>query len=230
MENIELIKTGSDNVFFLIREGSKRLVTKNLASGVQVYGEKLITVGTEEYRLWNPYRSKLAAILLNGSSVSLKSGCTVLYLGAGNGTTVSHVSDIVAAGSVFAVELSSRAMHDLIRVSISRMNLMPILADANHPNLYKNIVPEVDIVYQDIAQREQAGIAMKNAELFLKKDGILILMIKSRSIDSAKKTSEVFSREIKKLEETFEVRELINLEPFHSDHKAVVAQKRRFFN
>lgn len=225
MENIKLIGTGLDNVFILEQEGSKRLVTKNLTPGIQVYGEKLITVGNEEYRTWEPYRSKLAAIILKGLSISLKKDYSVLYLGAANGTTASHVSDVVSLGVVFAVEFSPRAMHDLIRVSIPRLNLIPILADAMHPDTYKNMVSQVDCLYQDIAQREQAKIAIRNAELFLKKDGILVLIIKSRSIDSTKKPKEVINNEVNKLEGIFKVRELMNLEPFHSDHMAVIAQK-----
>ncbi len=222
MEKIHLTGTGLDNAFTLQLEGSRRLCTKNLTRG-SAYGEKLITGG--QYRIWDPYRSKLAAIVLKGASIPIKKDSNVLYLGAANGTTASHVSDIVSDGAVFAVEFSPRAMQDLICISIPRMNLIPILADALHPNSYRNMVPIVDIIYQDIAQREQASIAIRNAELFLKKDGFLILMIKSRSIDSSKKTGEVINSEIRKLEDYFKVMELIKLEPFHSDHMAVVAQK-----
>jgi len=210
----KMFETGLDNVFTLTaRDGSKRLVTKNL-----VPGEK------EEYRIWDPYHSKLAAIMLKGFSVPIRKDSQVLYLGAANGTTASHVSDIVSEGTVFAVEFSPRAMQDLIRVSTPRINLIPIFADAMQPGLYKNMVPDVDIIYQDIAQREQARIAIRNAELFLKKNGFLILIIKSRSIDSARNTDEVIHDEIRKLEQVFEVREVINLRPFHSDHAAVLAQ------
>ncbi|MDP2767551.1 MAG: fibrillarin-like rRNA/tRNA 2'-O-methyltransferase, partial [Candidatus Methanoperedens sp.] len=140
MEDIELIETGLENAFILVENDLKKLVTKNLTSRIQVYGEKLITVANTEYRFWDPYRSKLAAIILKGSSISLKRDSAVLYLGAANGTTASHVSDIVAEGNVFAIEFSPRAMHDLIRVSIPRLNLIPILADAMHPNTYRNMV------------------------------------------------------------------------------------------
>jgi fibrillarin-like pre-rRNA processing protein len=134
---------------------------------------------------------------------------------------------MVENGMVYAVEISPRAMKDLIRVSIPRINVVPILADAMNPGSYQNKVSEVDFLYQDIAQREQARIAITNAELFLKKDGILVLIIKAKSIDSIKKTKEVFNTEIKKLEGIFKVRQLFALEPFHKDHMAVVAQKLR---
>ncbi len=222
--DIELTKTRLDNVFiFAAQDGSRRLATKTLVPGAE--SEKTITIGNNEYRIWDPYHSKLAAIILKGSPISIKKDSTVLYLGAANGTTVSFVSDIVSEGTVFAVEFSPRAMHDLIRVSGPRMNLIPILADAKQPDTYKNMVSEVDFIYQDVAQREQALIAVKNAKMFLKKDGFLVLMIKSRSIDSVKKTGEVIDREVKKLGEIFDIKQVINLEPFHSDHMAVIAQK-----
>lgn len=220
-----LIETGLDNSFFFISEGSKRIITKNLAPGIKVYDEKLINIENEEYRTWNPFRSKLAALVIKGSSLTIKKNYNVLYLGAANGTTPSHVSDIVADGAVFAVEFSPRAMKDLINVASSRMNLVPILSDAANPKNYQNMVPGVDVIYQDVAQRDQARIAVRNAELYLKKDGILVLIIKARSIDSTRDPGDVTQMEVKKLERIFKVKEMANLEPFHSDHFAVVAQR-----
>merc|ERR1712020_62186 len=73
------------------------LVTKNMAIGESVYGEKRIAVedeaGKVEYRVWNPFRSKLAAAILGGvDKIHMPPGSKVLYLGAASGTTVSHVS------------------------------------------------------------------------------------------------------------------------------------------
>ena len=223
--DIELTETGLNNVFsFIAEDGSRRLVTKALVPVMQ--NEKTITVGNEIYRIWDPFHSKLAALILKGISIPLKKESAVLYLGAANGTTASHVSDIVTEGTVFAVEFSPRAMQDLIRISIPRMNLIPVLADAFHPNDYRGMVSAVDVIYQDVAQRDQAQIAIRNADLFLKKDGLLLMMIKSRSIDSAKKPDDVVRGEIRRLEDLFKVIKSADLEPFHSDHVAVVAQKK----
>jgi fibrillarin-like pre-rRNA processing protein len=219
-ENLK--KTNSDNVFSIISENPYRLCTRNRVQGVPV--GTTISIENHEYRIWDPFHSKLAAIILKGSPISIKKNDLVLYLGAANGTTVSHVSDIVSEGTVFAVEFSPRSVQDLIKVSIPRKNLIPILADANNPSSYQNMITAVDFIYQDIAQREQAKIAIRNSRLFLKKNGILILIIKSRSIDSAKKTSLVFEKEINELKGIFEIMELIDLEPYHRDHMAVVAR------
>jgi len=206
------METNLSNVYTI----GKKLLTKNLAPE----SEK------DEYRVWNPYTSKLAALIMKGCTIPLQKNYNVLYLGAANGTTASYVSDILSEGMVFAVEFSPRAMQDLIKVSIPRINLFPIFADARYPESYRNMVSEVDLIYQDIAQRDQADIAVRNARLFLRKEGYLILMIKSRSIDSTKKTREVVDDEIAKLSD-FNILRLVNLKPFHLDHIAVVAQMNR---
>src|SRR5659263_122405 len=216
----KLIETDFNNVYNFSDDSSNKLITKNLVPGTKVNNERLLTISNEEFRFWDPFHSKLAAMILKGLSLSVRKDSTFLYLGAANGTTVSHVSDIVEDGKVYAVEFSPRAMKDLIRVSIPRKNIVPILADAMDPGSYQNMVPEVDFLYQDIAQREQAKVAIRNAELFLKKDGILIFIIKAKSIDSIKKTKEVFGMEIKKLEGIFKVMQSFDLEPFHKDHIA----------
>jgi precorrin-6y C5,15-methyltransferase (decarboxylating) CbiE subunit len=225
IDKLKLIETEFNNVYKLSDASSKQLITKNLVPAIKVNDKKILTISNEEFRIWDPFHSKLAAMILKGLSLPVRKDSTFLYLGAANGTTVSHVSDIVENGMVYAVEISPRAMKDLIRVSIPRRNIVPILADAMDPGSYRNMVPEVDFLYQDIAQREQARIAIRNTELFLKKDGIMVLIIKAKSIDSIKKTKEVFKTEIKKLGGIFKIRQLFDLEPFHKDHLAVMAQK-----
>ncbi len=225
METFELNETKLNNTFILASNNSKRLITKNLVPGLSVYNEKLIHINNEEFRIWEPFRSKLASMVLKGSSISLSRDHSVLYLGAANGTTVSHISDIVTDGEVFAIEISPRAVRDLIRVSSPRVNMVPILADARKPVLYQHMVSLVDVIYQDIAQRDQAGIAIRNADLFLRKNGTLILVIKARSIDTTRNPRGVADAEAKKLKKIFRVIELVNLEPQHLDHFAVVAQK-----
>lgn len=83
------------------------LATRNLVVGESVYGEKRVSVDDEtgtsvEYRIWNPFRSKLAAAMMGGlDHVHITPGTKLLYLGAASGTTVSHCSDIVGPVSCF---------------------------------------------------------------------------------------------------------------------------------
>ena len=121
--------------------------------------------------------------------LSLTPGMRVLYLGAANGTTVSHVADYVEV--VYAVEFAPRPMQDLLEVSRRRRNVIPIMADAARPEQYVPLVESVDLIYQDVAQPDQASIALRNC-LFLKEGGFLILMLKTRSVNVRKEPAEVF--------------------------------------
>ncbi|MEM0043294.1 MAG: fibrillarin-like rRNA/tRNA 2'-O-methyltransferase [Sulfolobales archaeon] len=219
------------NVYVVELEGGEaRLATRNLAPGRRVYGERLFSWGGVEYREWNAYRSKLAAALLKGiKELPIRAGHKILYLGAGSGTTPSHVSDIVgSSGVVYSVEFAPRVMRDLILVAESRSNLIPILADARQPLKYRFIVDLVDGIYADVAQPEQAKIASDNAEIFLKDQGYLLMAVKARSIDVTLEPTEVYRREIEVLKERgFEIIDVVHLEPFDKDHAMVYAIYRR---
>lgn len=221
------VKNLSEGIFEVVKD-KKQLATKNLDPGKVVYGEKLIPVEGVEYRTWDPRRSKLGAMVLKKFNIPLKEDSKVLYLGAASGTTVSHVSDIVPEGAVYAVEFAPRSMRDLIGLASRRKNVHPILADAGKPDSYAHIVEPVDLIFQDVAQPNQAQIAARNAASYLKRDGYLLLSIKARSIDTVANPKEVFKDEIKKLEQAFESKfEILNakdLMPYHEDHMGILAK------
>jgi len=209
------------------------LVTKNLVSGESVYGEKRITVetaeGKVEYRVWNPFRSKIAAAIIGGvENIWIMPGSKVLYLGAASGTTVSHVSDLVGpTGMVYAVEFSHRSGRDLINVAKKRTNIIPIIEDARHPQKYRMLVGMVDVLFADVAQPDQARILALNAHHFLKNGGHFVISIKANCIDSTANAEVVFAKEVKKLqEEQFKPSEQITLEPYERDHAVVVGTYR----
>lgn len=202
-------------------EGQRRLASKS-DDPLPVYGERIL----EGYRTWDPFRSKLAALLLKcrRPDLGLDRDAKVLYLGAATGTTVSHVSDIVCRGLVYAVEFSPRAMRDLIRLCERRRNIVPILADASHPEDYAFMLEPVDMIYQDVAQRNQAEIASINCLRYLKPGGDLVLMLKTRSVDVSASPQAVLSLEKEKLQ-GLELYDILDLLPFHKDHWAMLARK-----
>lgn len=214
------------NVIFIKYKGKSRLATKNFTPKIQVYGERLIHANGIEYRLWSAHRSKLGAMIEKKMTIPLDADSLILYLGGGTGTTASHISDIISEGKLFVVEFSPRAMQDLLNVCTDRKNMVPVLADANNPISYKAVAGIVDVIYQDIAQPNQADIAIKNARTFLKPKGYLIMVIKARSIDSSISPKKVFEQEIVKLETEFEILEKKGLKPFHEDHLAIIAQRK----
>ena len=212
-----------------LEDGSRRLATKNLAPGKNVYGERLVKFRSEEYRLWDPYRSKFAAVILKGlETVPIQPNHKVLYLGAASGTTASHVSDIVGEkGHVYCIEFAPRAIRELVNnVCTFRHNMSPILADARLPRKYSTLVEKVDDIYCDIAQPEQARVLADNADLFLVDGGCVMLAIKAQSIDVTKEPSEMYKREIGIMKTRgFRVREVVNLEPYDKAHTMIVAEK-----
>ncbi len=208
----------------VFRKGDK-LYTKNPshARGIRVYNEKLYTYKGEEFRSWNPYRSKLAAGIKKKITPSFLPNYHVLYLGAAMGTTVSHIADIVSEGFVYAVEHTPLAMNTLLKVSEVRQNIIPILEDANHPDRYASFLNPVDILYQDISQRNQASIFIQNVDRYLKKDGLGILMVKARSIDVAKKPKEAYDIVVKELKEAeLKILSITELSPYDKDHAMIV--------
>jgi len=212
------------------------LVTKNLVPGESVYGERRISIesaggadGSEkiktEYRVWNPFRSKLAAGILGGlDDIYIAPGKKVLYLGAASGTSVSHVADVVGPeGTVYAVEFSHRSGRDLINMAKKRTNVIPIIEDARHPNKYRMLVGMVDVVFADVAQPDQARIIALNAHHFLKNEGHIVISIKASCIDSTAPAEVVFASEVKKMQaEMIKPHEQLTLEPYERDHAMVI--------
>ena len=150
---------------------------------------------------------------------------SVLYLGVSTGTTISHISDIVGQnGIIFGVEHTSRVARDFLdRVASHRKNIIPIIQDARKPQEYFSVFKKVDVAYVDIAQPDQTDIAIDNCKMYLKSNGYLFLVIKTRSIDVTKDPKKVISNEIKKLEPLFEIKQIINLQPYDKDHAIVIA-------
>ena len=211
-----------------LEDGALRLATRNLTPGLTVYGERLIRFKSAEYRVWDAFRSKLAAAILRGLTiVPIMPGHQVLYLGAASGTTPSHVSDIVGdEGQVYCVEFASRSIRDLVNnVCAYRINMSPILEDARVPDRYLMLIRgKVDDIYCDIAQPEQARLLADNADLFLKKKGWIMLAVKAQSIDVTKEPSEVYKAETRVLEKRgFRVKDVVRLEPYDKAHAMIVA-------
>lgn len=203
----------------IYKEG-KWLYTKNLTPGKRISTEKLHVVDGIEYRSWNPYRSKMAAAILKKcSSMPIGGNSYILYLGAANGTTASYFSDIATNGMIYAVEISFQAMKDLLKVCRERKNMLPIMADARKPEEYEVMVEYVDVIYQDIAQRDQVSIFLKNMKKFDADEGIL--MVKARSIDVSMEPQKVFEKVKREISTTFPIKECMPLNPYARDHMVI---------
>lgn len=202
----------------IYREGRK-LYTENAAEGEQVYGEQLLNRDSRQFRNWQPSRSKAGAAVMNEIDLGIEEDDEILYLGAASGTTVSHFSDILKEGFVYAVEYSDTVIKDLVNLAEKRENIAPILGDARKPEEYEELVQgKVDVVFQDISQSDQPEIFLKNTEEFLKEDGLGLIAVKAHSISTSRDEQEIFEEVKDKLQEKFEIIEEVKLEPYEKNH------------
>ncbi len=192
-----------------------------------MYGEELVTEADVEYRHWDPWRSKLAAYLVNGADrLPFDRPECILYLGGAHGTTVSHLSDLLPETPIFAVEKSPIAFAVLLALARRRSNVLPLLADAQLPERYLGDVGTVGFLYQDVALRNQAGVFVENVAACLRSGGTGLLMLKVRSVTQRRSIAAV----------TGESREILSghglrivdqraLGPFSRDHVALAVTR-----
>ncbi len=212
-----------DNTYWINRGSRRVLTTINMQTGKSVYGERIFKINGKEYREWIPSRSKLAATIYKGFKPdSLKEGISVLYLGASTGTTVSHVSDIVGKnGKIYAVEISEEVGVKLILLAETRKNIYPIIYDAAKLEDKREILERCDFIYEDVAQRNQVEIFIKNANLFLKRGGYGAIAIKAKSIDVLAKPRDIIEKARETLSKRFSIIKSIDLYPFQKDHSII---------
>ncbi|MFP3872804.1 MAG: fibrillarin-like rRNA/tRNA 2'-O-methyltransferase [Candidatus Natronoplasma sp.] len=210
----------SDGVFKIDQD----YYTLNLVPGTSVYDEELLEIDDAEYRMWDPNRSKLGAFLHEEKTLPFQYHSEVLYLGAGDGTTASHLSDILTDGKIYAVEVAKNPYRNLLELSKKRKNIFPVLADARSIDHYQDLVNEVDIVYQDIAQRDQVEIFIKNL-IFLKEGHHGLIAVKSRSIDVSTDPEKIYQKVEERLEgENYEVLSKVDISRWQKDHAILAVE------
>ena len=109
-----------------------------------------------------------------------------------------------------------------------RVNLVPVLADANQPESYKEYFgrDKVDFLFQDVSQKNQAEIFLKNSRMYLKPGSKAMLSIKARSISQTDPFKKIVDNEKNKLEKEFEILQVINLEPFEKEHALILCERK----
>ena len=221
----------------MLLEG-RNVWTVNANPGVAVRGESLRKFRGVEHRRWDPNRSKLGAGLLrtrNDPTLLLpNAGSTVLYLGAGHGTTISHLHDHLCGaknrfgGRLVAVDLAPRCLRDLTYLAEHRPGLVPVLGDARKFDAWGILIPSrVDWLFQDVAQAGQVDIFLSAVRRFLSQDGIGLLSLKAASERHNDGGDEdIFAAAIAQLSSEVELLEHINLTGFEDQHALFVVRRR----
>jgi len=197
------------------------LLTKNLTPKQSFFKDDIFN---ETFRLWDPKRSKFASAILKKVELPLKRDSNVLYLGASHGYTCSFLSDILTKGCIFCLDFAPHVVRDLVYLCEKRKNMSPLLEDANHPENYKNKISKVNLIFQDIAQRNQVQIFLKNIKTFLNKDDYAILVVKARSIDVTKNPKIIFNDIEIELRKHLKLIDRASLFPYERDHFIFVCQ------
>jgi len=213
---------------FELYEDRRRYYTKSIVPGFTPFAERTVKEQGIEYREIDSMRSKLAATIAKGcTNAFIRKDQVILYLGVSHGYTASFISDMIGKdGLIFGIDPAPRVVRDLVFLSEKRKNIVPILADANHPEEYISRVSAVDIVYQDIAQRNQADIFIRNCNIFLKSGGYGLIAVKARSIDIKKKSKQICEEVRRILEKEFTVIDFRLLDPLEKDHAFIIVKKR----
>ncbi len=132
---------------------------------------------------------------------------------------------MIPEGRIYALDFAPRVVRELLDVARKRSNLMPMLFNANNSDDYQFLVEDVDIIFQDVAQKNQVQILKLNCDAFLKKGGYAILALKARSINVGKDPKKIFEEAEKELKKNFEIISKTRLEPFEKDHMLFVLKK-----
>lgn len=192
------------------------------------FAEELVERDGTIWRPWDARRSKLAAgIQKRLSQTGIREGDTVLYLGAAHGYTPSFIADMIGEkGTIFCLDFSATVVRDLLRKSSARTNMIPVLGDAKRPDDYAYRVTGADVIFMDIAQRDQTGIFIRNCERFLKDGGFGILALKARSVDMTRNPKDIFKETYKALERMYKVVDYRELDPLEKDHAIFIIKKQ----
>lgn len=221
-----------------VRLEGRALWSENADVSVAVYGESLRNFGGTEYRRWDPSRSKLGAGIMrtqrDKSLLLPEEGSTVLYLGAGHGTSISHLHDHVCGsdndlgGRIIAVDLAPRCLRDLTHLAKTRPGLVPVLGDARKHSAWGVLLPrKVNWLFQDVAQSGQVEIFIKASRRFLNVGGIGLLSLKAASERWTGEGEDVLFAKVEEqlLENGFAVEESIKLTGYEDNHVLFVTRR-----
>ena len=210
----------------------RALWTLNAVPGTTVYGETLRRFSGREHRRWDPNRSKLGAAMLRTRSDPAEllptQGTSVLYLGAGHGTSVSHLYDHLCGasnrlgGRLVCVDLAPRCLRELTHMATSRPGLVPVLGDARKHDAWGVLMPRnVDWLFQDVAQAGQVEMFVAACRRFLSAGGQGLLSLKAASERWTGEGEAALFAGVERylLDSGFQVEESIELTGYEDNHR-----------
>jgi fibrillarin-like pre-rRNA processing protein len=205
------IPCGLSAVHVIIRNGKQcNLATKCIIQDDPVH-EDLVKVEGQMFRVWSPFRSKLAAAIITAkmSKLPLSSGNKIMMIGGLQDT--AHLSDIVQKyGFVYCVKNGlPLSMHKNLS---KRSNVVLIDEDSRYPERYKNEVKhKLDTIIADIDDVNGIDSFGANIRQFLKASTRFFVVV--RSSEEQKMKEELTKRHYCNIED------ILSLAPFDEEYK-----------
>jgi len=211
-----------NNIFWATYNNSLKLTTKNLVQGFKFKNEKLIFQDQNELRLWKPYRSKLAAGIINGLEIiPLTENASILYFGAKNGITLNHMSDIVGKnGKIFTI--SKQNNNSLENLSKIKKNII-LIEQEKSSNLSDLITEKIDLLYIDLPDTNFIETIL-NSKKLLNDSGFLIFIFRTKNALEKNQNSDNKIDLFNELNHTFQVLQIINLTDFFKEFSMIIAK------
>jgi fibrillarin-like rRNA methylase len=199
--------------------------------------EVILSVSDKEYRIWNPFQSILASVIVGGiSQFGLAPGKNVLILGCAISEELCHISNIIGLeGTVYGVETSKNQhdMNSVINRAKHRHNIFPIIGEnVRKPEKYNNLIQNnIDVIIVDLNCEDQVDIMAIHAQYFMmkKQGGDFILGVdasESTTITPTPSPESIYVEQVMKIRNTqiMKPKEQLTLEPYRASF-AVIAGK-----
>ena len=210
-------------IFWITLGEQKHVATINLVPGMKVYNEKLVEKDGMEYRIWNPFRSKLAAAINNGLEyLPINTGSKVLCFNASE-ITVSHISDIVGKDGVvyFVTDKKLLSNRFLKKICPIRSNIILIQESFSGDNHYSQISESIDFVYLDLTQSEVIK-TITNWQKYLKIPKCFSLIFQKNNFGKNKKSDNLTLDETL-IQDNFKIIQVVQLGDFFKTHSMMLA-------
>ena len=192
------------SIFWIMEKNGKKLATLNNSN-------------ENEYRVWKPYRSKLAAAIINGIEIfPILKKSKIIYFGTLE-NTINHISDIVGAEGEIFVAKNNESTDFLKKTNVDVTNISFI------DDIKKSTVDCVDTLYVDVLDQSCLDTVI-NSKAYLKDDGYIMLVIKTEDMLENNDSNELQNNVYKKIKSMFTIIQEINLTPFFKEQVMLIAK------
>ena len=192
------------SIFWIMEKNGKKLATLNNSK-------------KNEYRIWKPYRSKLAAAIINGIEIfPILEKSKIIYFDTLE-NTINHVSDIVGVDGEIFIAKNNESIDFLKKTNVGITNISFIDA------IKKSTVDYVDTLYVDVLDQSYLDTVI-NSKAYLKDGGYIMLVIKTEDMLENNDSNKLQNNVYKKIKSMFTIIQEINLTPFFKEQVMLIAK------